>query len=73
MPDYEIIGTEKGFSADPNRQGRFDRFITYRGADQVLHFAHIPDETWTIELAKQAVIRTEAERRLTSPIKFSTP
>src|SRR5260370_14411269 len=73
MPDYEIIGTERGFSADVTRQGKFDRFITYRGADQVLHFTHIPDEAFSVETAKAAVIKAEAERRLAQPIKFSTP
>ncbi len=73
MPTYEIIGSEKGFSADPTRQGKIDRFVTYRGEDQVLHVTALPDETFSLKAAEAAVYKAEAERRLATPHKFSTP
>ncbi len=73
MPAYEIIGTERAFSADPARQGKIDRYVTYRREDQTLGFVPVPDETFTIQGAQAAVAKAEAERRLAAPIKFTAP
>ncbi len=73
MSALEIIGMERAFSADPARQGKIDRYVTYRREDQTLGFVPIPDETFTVEGAKAAVAKAEAERRLATPIKFTTP
>lgn len=73
MARIEVIGREKGFSMDPARAGRLDRFVTYRTEDQQLHFVAIPDESYN-EAAEEAAIRqAEAERRLTQPRTFQIP
>ncbi len=73
MATYEILGSERGFSADPNRQGKVDRWVTYRREDQTLGFVPVPDETYSLAAAQAAVARAEQERRLASPIKFTVP
>lgn len=73
MANIEIIGSERAFSATPARQGLFDRVVTYRTEDQLLHFVVLPDETYTVTKAQEAITRNEAERRLQTPHKFTIP
>jgi len=71
MPSYEIIGSEKVFSSQPSRQGQVDRVVLYRGEDQVTRFVTIPDETFSLQNAQEAIRKFEAERRLTTPHRFT--
>ncbi len=71
MPSYEIVGSEKVFSSAPARQGQVDRVVLYRGEDQVTRFVTIPDETFSLQNAQAAIAKFEAERRLTTPHKFT--
>ncbi len=71
MATYEIVSTEKVFSANPLRQGMVDRLIIYRGEDQLNRIAFTPDETYTIERAQEAVRKAEAERRPAAPHRFT--
>ncbi len=71
MPSYEILGSEKVFSSKPARQGQVDRVVLYRGEDQVTRFVTIPDETFSLQNAQEAIRQFEAERRLTTPHKFT--
>ncbi len=71
MPSYEIIGSEKVFSSQPGRQGQVDRVVLYRGDDQVTRFVTIPDETFSLQNAQDAIRKFEAERRLTTPHRFT--
>ena len=71
MATIEIIGSEKTFSAVPERQGKVDRVVVYRGDDGLTRFVTIPDETYTLPAAEAAIRKFEAERRLATPHKFS--
>jgi len=71
MATIEIIGTEKTFSADPNRQGKVDRVVVYRGEDQMTRFVTVPDETYSLATAQEAIRKFEAERRPVTPIRFT--
>lgn len=71
MANYEIIGSEKTFSASPNRQGLVDRVVLYRGDDSINRFVTIPDETYSLQNAIEAIKKFEAERRLATPHKFT--
>lgn len=71
MATFEIIGSEKTFSSVPGRQGQVDRVVLYRGEDGITRFVTIPDETFSIQAAQDAIRKFEAERRLTTPHKFT--
>ena len=72
MPSIEIIGSEKVFSADPVRQGKVDRVVLYRSdVDQVTRWVTVPDETYSVAAAQEAIRKFEGERRLATPIKFT--
>ncbi len=71
MATIEIIGSEKAFSADPNRQGKVDRVVVYRGEDGLTRFVTVPDETYSIEAAQAAIRKFEGERRLATPVRFT--
>ncbi len=71
MAEIQIIGWERGFSADPNRQGRFDRYVTYVREDKSVGFVPVPDETFTPAAAQAAIRKAEAERQLGTPLKFT--
>ncbi len=73
MPSYEILGSERTYSAVRGREGKLDRIVTYRGDDQVLRFVVVPDESYTLAAAQAEITKAETERRLQQPIKFSTP
>ncbi len=71
MPSYEILGSEKAFSSKPGRQGMVDRVVLYRGEDQITRFVDVPEETYSLQAAMDAIKRFEQERRLTPPHKFT--
>ena len=71
MATAEIIGSEKAFSADPGRQGKIDRVVIYRMEDGISRFVTIPDETYTMAAAQEAIRKFETERRLAAPAKFT--
>ncbi len=48
-----------------------DRVVLYRGEDQVTRFVTIPDETFSLQNAQDAIRKFEAERRLTTPHRFT--
>jgi hypothetical protein len=71
MAQIEIIGSEKVFSSIPSRQGQVDRVVLYRNTDDgVTRFVTVPDETYTIGAAQDAIKKFEGERRLQTPHKF---
>ncbi len=71
MATFEIIGSEKTFSAEPGRQGKVDRVVVYRGEDGLTRFTTLPDEGYTLQAAEAAVRKFEAERRLATPHRFT--
>ena len=74
MAEIQIIGMEKAFSAKPTRQGLIDRLVLYKtGDDPTIRFVDVPDETFTVEKAQQAIRDFEAQRRMVTPIKFNIP
>ncbi len=74
MAEIQIIGMEKAFSAKPTRQGLIDRLVLYKtGDDPTIRFVDVPDETFTVEKAQQAIRDFESQRRMVTPIKFNIP
>ncbi len=71
MATFEIIGSEKTFSAEPGRQGKVDRVVVYRAEDGLTRFTTTPDETYTLAAAEAAIRKFEAERRLATPHRFT--
>jgi hypothetical protein len=72
MAEITIIGMEKTFSQNPLRQGKIDRLVLYRtGDDPNIRFVDVPDETFDMAKAQQAIRDFEAQRRLTTPVKFT--
>jgi len=72
MAQASIVGIDKQFSADPNRQGKVDRIVLYRtDKDAITRWVTIPEETFTIDKAQEAIRKQEAERNLAAPITFN--
>jgi hypothetical protein len=71
MTTIEIIGSERTFSASPARQGKWDRIVLYRAEDGITRFVAVPDETYSLQAAQEAIRQFEAERRLATPHKFT--
>ncbi len=72
MAQASIVGMDKTFSQDPNRQGKVDRIVLYRtDKDAITRWVTIPDETFTIDKAQEAIRKFEAERNLANPITFT--
>ena len=71
MPTFEILGSEKSFSSRPGRQGQVDRIVLYRGEDQITRIVDVPDETYSLQNAQEAIRKFEAERRLATPHRFT--
>ncbi len=72
MAQVTILGTEKVFSRDPQRQGATDRLILYRtDADPARTlFVTMPDESYSEAAAQAAIRKAESERRLATPVTF---
>jgi len=72
MAQASIVGMDKTFSQDPNRQGKVDRIVLYRtDKDAITRWVTIPEETFTIDKAQEAIRKFEAERNLANPITFT--
>ncbi len=72
MAQASIVGMDKTFSQDPNRQGKVDRIVLYRtDKDAITRWVTIPEETFTIDRAQEAIRKFEAERNLANPITFT--
>ncbi len=69
-----ITGSAKVFSAEPTRQGKVDRLVTYKTDDPAdvgkPLFVTVPDETATDATIQAAIRDEERRRRAATPQSF---
>ena len=67
MAKVDVLGTERVFSAEPGRQGKMDRLVTYKTEDGTVRYVTVPDETYTLAAAENAIRAAETERTRAKP------